>query len=168
MDTQMARVQCENFRAMDNQWVKWGNKNPQFRIWQGAFEWRIMIPSKCFTDCVKQTRLLNNEQSLKFKDHHFNMKQSTAPLYRGWYGCDLVKFGEMLTGKRTCAVAIGVFKTPFKRNLLIKMNQHTRVVTEMQSEWCWQIGRGLNYQDTRRQCLLCLHPTNMPLFITLY
>ena len=40
----------------------------------------------------------------------------------------------MLTGKRTCAVAIGVFKTPLKRNVLIKMNQHTRVVTEMQSE----------------------------------
>ena len=129
---------------------------------------RMMISSKCFTNCIRQTRLLNIEQSLKFKDHHFTMKQSTAPLYRGWYGCDLVKFGEMLTAKRTCAVAIGVFKTPLKRNVLIKMNQHTKIVTEMQSEWCWQIGRGLNYQDTRRQCLLCLHPTTMPLFITLY
>ena len=81
---------------------------------------RMTISSKC----IRQTRLLNIEQSLKFKDHHFTMKQSTAPLYRGWYGCDLVKFGEMLTAKRTCAVAIGVFKTPLRRNLLIKMNQH--------------------------------------------
>ena len=48
------------------------------------------------------------------------MKQSSAPLYRGWYGCDLVKFGEMLTASRTCAVGIGVLLTDltgtFSRN----------------------------------------------------
>ena len=96
------------------------------------------------------------------------MKQSSAPLYRGWYGCDLVKFGEMLTASRTCAVGIGVLLTDltgtFSRNDEsangnLDINQNGVMLTNR-----------MRIKLPRHPPTMSpvLYPASMPLFITLY